>query len=343
MIRTTLILMAASALCACSSSLPQSSLKSAVPALTSAGYRWYSIDYSGATQTQVTGIADNQDIVGVYTKNSDSDSHAFTAEYDAGYPGYPSLVKNDYPDDSGTYLSSIMSSSKDVEAGYAISPGPENGTWGVIDNGGLWTLLQKFPNVEKCHMMEIFGIDTNYDAVGYFLKPTSSGASCSTTQRALLVRRNEKYIDLGQPITSEGFPVATGISNLTQLIVGYTSSYQGGPYTGWSMVTPGGKALAWHCCSTASTKSTQILGVNDEIGSPSQDWAVGTYYNNSKPQGFILKDLNPLTGTGAWEPLNYPNSDGTVVSGIDKNGDVCGWYTTGGATLGFVAINQTGK
>ncbi|MGA7353987.1 MAG: hypothetical protein WA431_01490 [Candidatus Cybelea sp.] len=341
MIRTIVIITAAAALCACTSSLPQGSMKSAEPASASGGYTWYSISYSGATQTQVTGIADNQDIVGVYTKNNVS--HAFTAKNKAS--GYPTLVPNDYPDDAGTYLSSIMaSSSKDVEAGYAVSPGAENGTWGVIDNGGLWTLLQKFQKVAKCHMMEIFGIDTSYDAVGFFQKPKASGNVCDTTQQyALLAQRNEQYTNEGQPL-NENYPVATGISNTTKLMVGYTSNNtQNGPYTGWSMPAPynSAKAVAWHCCSASSTKSTQILGINDEIVSPVQDWAVGTYLNNSKWQGFILKNM---LGTPTWEPLNYNNSNlSTVISGIDKHGDLCGWYTTsGGATLGFVAINKAG-
>ncbi len=339
MIKIAAIITAALALCACSGSLPHNSsnvVGATVGPATSSGYQWYSISYSGATLTQVTGIADDRDVVGVYASNGIY--HSFTAKY---HQNYSPLTKNDYPDDAGTFLTSIMASGGNVEAGYAISPGAENGTWGVIDNKGLWTLIEKYPGVGDCHMMEIFGIDTSYDAVGFYLEGTGTGtgSNCSTTQHAFEVQRGEHYKDLGQPLTDQSFPVATGIGNGTKLIVGYASNNQNaGPYTGWSEPKPGGTVTAWKCCSSSGAKSTQILGVNDEISGSSEVWAVGTYYSNSTWQGFILKNL---TGTPTWQTQNYPYSaTSTVISGIDKYGDICGWYTTGGETFGFVGINK---
>jgi len=328
--------------------------RAAAPA--TSGYTfYYPIDNPSGQPNFITGIDHNRKIVGVYgTAGSSNPYNSYTAKYQSPSPSqspYPTFVNDNYPDaPGGTYMSGIVSQSnaKSLEAGYAITPGGYNGNlngnWGVVDNKGIWTLIAKHPNPggPHCHHLELFGIDSNFDAVGLYWHAegtyTGECSGSNKTQYAFEVSLGEtSYTDFKKLNLNYGAtaPVATGIyeSGSTYWVVGSTDS-TGASSNGWT--TTDGKTFHLYTYSN-SGRSTQFLGLNSAGAVVGTEEGAGSDWH-----GFTVTGLFQATPNPVWSSLiDLGNNEDTVVSGVNDLGDICGWYKTSDGTIhGFVGIHQ---
>ena len=316
--------------------------RTAKPASAS-GFTFYTVDYPYQTPNRITGIADNQEIVGVYGDNgSYGPYHSFTSQYDASQP-YAKFQKDDYPNAPSTYMASINlppHSSSTIQAGYVITPGDLQGYWGVLNNKGLWSLIRRHRGEGKCHMMELFGINSSYFEVGFYWYDNSppSGNCSSHTQYVTEARPGGAFHDF----TVVGAnPTAAGV-NKSGWLAGSTDNSGNGPSQGWTkMVCKGcnkGTEVKYWNYDNDPSSSTQLLGMNDS------SVVVGTYQDGSGNwHGLIATNLLSISQQPTWQSIDEPNGNqtNTVISGIDNLGDICGWYTDAyGVTHGFVGIYQ---
>jgi len=324
--------------------LPGSSFRTE-PA-SSSGYTFYTVDYPYESPNRITGIADNQEIVGVYGSGIGSGSqayHSFTSQYNSSQP-YTQFQNDDYPNAPSTYMSSITQlphSGGVIQSGYVVDPDDLNGTWGVLDDKGLWTLIRRHRGEGKCHMMELFGINESYFSVGFYWQDDGppSGGCAKHTQYITEVRPGEGFHDFSQVVGKN--PVAYGV-NKSGWLVGSTDNSASAASQGWTkMVCKGcrkGTQVAYWNYNNNSNFSTQMLGVNNA------GTVVGTYQDSSGNwHGLVATNLLSVSGQPGWQSIDEPNGNqtSTVISGIDNNGDICGWYTgTDGLTHGFVGLYQ---
>ena len=73
---------------------------------------------------------------------------------------------------------------------FGGTTGDTDGSWGVVDNGGLWSVLSKHPKSNDCHydghtgrdaIGELLAVDsTTGEAVGYYnqFSTGTAGANC---------------------------------------------------------------------------------------------------------------------------------------------------------------------
>ncbi len=304
---------------------------------TTAGFTFYTVDYPKQHPTRITGIAKNREIVGVYGSNAKNNPyHSFTSLYDASQP-YAQFQHDDYPLADSTYMTSIAipdHSTSSIEAGYAMSVSDLPGTWGVIDNKGLWSLVRRNRGERLCHMMQFFGIDANYDAVGqYWYDKSPSGGCARHTQYATELVPGERFHDYPNIVGPD--IAATGLIK-SGLMVGSTNISGTGLSKGWTR----GQADSYKYWNYdgKTRDSTLMNGMNDA------GVVVGTYKDElGNWHGFIVHNLFSTSKHPVWTTIDEPNGDqtNTVVSGIDGLGDICGWYTgTDGVVHGFVGIRQ---
>lgn len=305
---------------------------------TVAGFTFYTVDYPGKHPNRITGIAKNREIVGVYGNNgSQGPYHSFTALYGSGSTPYAQFEPDDFPNSESTYMTSISlppNSSSVIQAGYVITPADLQGTWGVINDKGLWSLVRRNRGERLCHMMELFGIDAAYDAVGFYWADNSRSGDCAKyTQYSVEVVPGEGFHEY--PHVTGAFPVATGI-NRAGLLVGSTNISGSGASKGWTR----GQADSYKYWNfeNKSRESTLMNGMNDA------GVVVGTYKDlTGNWHGLIVTNLFSQTKQPVWQSIDEPdgNQSSTVISGIDPLGDICGWYTgTDGLIHGFVGIRQ---
>jgi len=281
----------------------------------------------------------------------------YTAQLQAG--GYGHFAEVDYPDAEWQYLYGISdratSSKATAEVGCLVyfggSSGDTDGSWGVVNNGGLWSVITKHPNSNSCHyngnkgrdaVGELLGVDSaTGEAVGYYNQYNSStkGASCLLAPWLDNEGDNTKKITLvGTSVSQWSDIEATGITSQnatsTPTIVGTATT---------QAITSGIKRqVGWYVTYTGSnsptvltypgSKSTAVMGTA-WIGS--KPAIVGWYVDGSKAtHGFVYDG----PATTQWTKIDEPNAAGyTVVSGINSEGDICGWYVdAGGVYKGFV-------
>src|SRR5579862_5609783 len=73
----------------------------------SSGFTFYTVDYPYESPNRITGIADNQEIVGVYGDNGSHGAyHSYTSQY-ASKHAYTQFQNDDYPNAPATYMTSI--------------------------------------------------------------------------------------------------------------------------------------------------------------------------------------------------------------------------------------------
>lgn len=317
--------------------LPQNSTHRPRTMATS-GYTFYTVDYPYEEPNRITGIADNREVVGVYGPVGSQGAYSsYTSEYTSSQP-YAQFQNNDYPNAQSTYMNSIVapsvSSGVPSEAGYVIDPGDLKGTWGVVNNAGLWSLSRRHRGEANCHMMELFGINSSEDAVGFYWYDQSTKAEqCKKyDQYATKLLPGSKFHDYSR--VQGDYPVASGI-NEYGWVVGSTDDTGTGPSQGWT--TKKGLSFNYWNFNDNSKLSTQMLGVN-AVGT-----IVGTYEDGSGNwHGFAVTNLFAPSNS-SWQTIDDPDGNGTstVISGIDDSNDLCGWYTgTDGVVHGFVAIHQ---
>jgi hypothetical protein len=309
----------------------------------SSGFTFYTVDYPNQSPNRVTGIADNQEIVGVYGDGgSQNYYHSYTSSAGSKHT-YTQFQNDDYPNAPSTYMASIIVAPKGngvIQSGYAIVPYTLQGTWGLFNNKGLWTLIQKHAGEGKCHMMELFGTNSSYYSVGFYWHDDSppSGNCSKHTQYVTELRPGEGFHDFTG--VSGANPTASGV-NSAGWLVGSTDNSGKGPSQGWTKgvckgCRGGQGAIRYWNYNLDSHRSTLMNAVNDSAV------VVGTYEDaNDNWHGFMATQLFNLSGSPTWKTVDEPSGIGTntVISDIDNNGDICGWYTgSDGKTHGFVGI-----
>jgi hypothetical protein len=310
----------------------------------SSGYTFYTVDYPYESPNRITGIADNQEVVGVYGTGTGSLTpyHSFTSQYNSSQP-YTQFANDDYPNAPSTYMSSITElphSGGMIQAGYVVEPDDLNGTWGVLNDQGLWSLIRRHRGEGKCHMMELFGINVNYYAAGFYWQDDSPSGGCAKhTQYVTEARPGGAFHDFSDVVGKN--PVAYGV-NKSGWLVGSTDNSGSKASQGWTkMVCKGcrkGTAVTYWNYNGNGNLSTQMLGLNDA------GVVVGTYQDSSGNwHGLVAENLLSISQQPVWQSIDEPNGNqtNTVISGIDNNGDICGWYTgNDGLVHGFVGIFQ---
>ena len=302
-------------------------------------FTFVSVDYTNASLTEVTGINDNNGIIGTYQSSPSSNFESFTASA----PSYNSFSEENYDAKSvvmqSTAHGNTTASGTTREAGWAVNPdGQEPGTYGLVhDPNSNWVTLRKDEEGQYCVFMQLFGINEYGVAVGYF-QATTMGMSC-TPYDLLYFNASHSYqynITTGPPASDN--PVITGINNYAD-VVGYMQP-AGQPKEGWYMLcSDRGGDTAAGCTAGydtyvpfSLTGETVLNGINDS------EEVAGTVMTGAVHQGFIE---NVITGSSSLQYVNASNgvNASTFLNGINDNNYVCGWYTVGGVNYqGFVGI-----
>lgn len=297
------------------------------------------VNYPNASLTEVTGINENNAIIGTYQNSPSGNFESFTASG----PSYNSFSLENYDAKSvvmqSTAYGNNTASGGTREAGWAVNPdGQEPGTYGLVhDPNSNWVTLRKNEEGTYCVFMQLFGINEYGVAVGYY-QSTTTGTSC-TPYDLLYFNASHTYQDnIAQGPPASDNPVITGINNYAD-VVGYMQR-AGQQKEGWYMLcsTRGGDTSAGCTAGYETyvpfslTGETVLNGINDN------DEVAGTVMTGAVYQGFIE---NVITGSSSLQYVNISNAlnVSTFLNGINDNDYICGWYSVNGQSYqGFVGI-----
>ncbi len=237
-------------------------------------------------------------------------------------PPYTSFTPLGYPGAAGIAITTLsVTPSKTIFAGYIASPPQLRGTWGYVNINAIPTLTKdrkggKGPNIAT----EILGLSDTEQAVGFYKSDSGAGVNMPFLLNLAVM----KFKGLKPPNGTKGAE-ATGVNDLSDI-------------TGW--VSSGGTGFLEHAAkyytlAYPGAKTTEALSLN------AQDQVVGFYQDGKgMTHGFIL--TNPTQGASGqvWQTIDEPNAaQGTVVTGINANDDICGYYIdSDGVQHGFVAV-----
>jgi hypothetical protein len=315
-------------------------------------------DVSAGASTAVTGINDSQEIVGTYTMTSASNSvtQSFTSTPNtAGL--YKTFVGDNYPQ---PYYGAPLSTSTDLvavnpgtttantfEAGWVVNPGgfgkKATYTLGLVNYEGLWTVLHQFgpegsvTTSSDCRLMELQGINDSNEAVGYYETNNTSPPGCGEQAIKVLSGENVSNIQTGSLLSSS---IATGVDDAGN-IVGWGVKLGSSPTTAVGWYKPKSSPLV--AISVDNSTFTRVLGISGNGVT-----IVGSYSVSGKTYGFVC-EVSPSSpcsssadveaGITACTSYCY-----TVVSGINDDNDICGYYVPAHATQqGFVATPKIAK
>lgn len=113
-----------------------------------------------------------------------------------------------------------------------------------------------------------------------------------------------------------------------------------GDISGWQYASSGDSGFFLHVGTYYSVRypgasTTRALGLN------SHDQIVGYYRESASTErhGLILTNPTKAGSQQVWQSIDEPSAKrGTVVTGINDNDDICGYYVDGnGVQHGFVA------
>lgn len=140
-------------------------------------------------------------------------------------------------------------------------------------------------------------------------------------------------IDLGSPVSSNGFSQATGINDSGQ-VVGYAGSGSGGA-----------SAFLWE---SGSTTATWLGGLGGDISKASAINASGQIVGDSTymPPGYIYGDSHAVlwqSGSTTATDLGTLGGSGSAATGINTGGQVVGWANITSSSLQHAAIWQSGS
>lgn len=309
----------------------------------SAGYILQTVDYTGKTDTQLTGINSSNEVVGNYivsTTASNVNWLSFTSQ-----DPYSSFQSVTFPFNNAqsTYMYAISDDPNPILVGYIFNPNNQTGDWGVVRNkSGIWSMTRRVGNEEQCSANQkwkhaLLGFDTGSKiAVGYY---TDSTDSCNFKPYEVEAGDNNNTNPFKGVPGAWKNTEATGIaSNLD--IVG-TTTYKSALY-GWflsngstSRATP----TKFQCCNfTTGNYPTTVNGIVRTTGASPHEFIVGSYtpQGSSPTYGFVYDK------TATTNPWTYPivafGSNDTVVTGVNSDGSICGRYRASNHYHGFVGF-----
>jgi hypothetical protein len=272
-----------------------------------------------------------------------------------------------YPYAQWQYMYGIRNSSNPltVEVGCVVYPGAMRGTWAVVDNQNLWTIIRPTPDEKACGkttvtsgsgynlgdaIAELTGIDSeNNLAYGYYSRSITS-KTCDLRTMMDTPGNHPATLKLAGSASGWTDYEVSGVSNTSvPLLVGAETT----------SVTANRTGMGWYACSQTSYEAIGLSHFKSQLmAATGVAWpstatcpiganVVGWYVDptNDKTHGFLLTITSGKSGiTQTWTKLDEPNASGyTVISGINDSGDICGWYkNSSGGYDGFVGIVQSG-
>jgi hypothetical protein len=281
-----------------------------------------------ALDTQVTGIDDNSEIVGTYGSSRYSSRSSGSLSSFVSNSPYSSCLHRDYNRATSTVLRAITVASSPYagnteEAGWLVDPhGLANGYFGAIDDAGNWFVMKHDPTCSTSYAgiyTWIYGINTYGIASGSY----KTGSSC--TQHGFLFSPTEGYSTPGPQPSS----IITGIDKEDDIVgTQTTSSGQESWYALCKSYTSGtaanGCAKYYAAETVSSTAGPIVLSGIVPWGTNGIRLAVGTLGSGAGSKGVILT----LTGYNTYSVLQTVTVGSvlTVLTGINDNYDICGWY-----------------
>jgi hypothetical protein len=230
------------------------------------------------------------------------------------YPPYHQLnFKNvNFPSAMDTQVT-CLNNKKFVGGFYVDSNGS---TSGFIDWLGIWFSYADPQARTKNPVTEILGLNDAGTAVGFYV------ASPNRYVAFTLDPQTGVFRDLHVPGVKGA--VATGISGRGH-ITGYERT-QSNAIIGF--VEEQG---TFGTFSYPRSKETRAFGIT------TFDRIVGSYVDGRGTHGFVSMDPQKIH-KAVWQPINYPFSKSTVVTGINIHGMLSGYYVKkDGTTHGFIA------
>lgn len=156
-------------------------------------------------------------------------------------------------------------------------------------------------------------------------------ASC-----APLTSSGQGYSDLTPKNGSHPAPytsTAQGINDGLHVVGWLQASQSNSKTEGWYAIPQGTSCGTSHCYTILTFlntgDSTKFYGINKANA------IVGSYTENNVTHGLLARIG---TSNVSWERIDEPSANSvTVVSGINDNGEICGWYDDAHGNLhGFV-------
>jgi hypothetical protein len=262
--------------------------------------------------------------------------------------------------------SPVSTTGSPVLAGSVWEPGQEGGNWAVYNDQGVWLLQRPDGSADAypCHYGYLFGINSipasngGPVAVGMHTKYSNSSSTVCSADTADLLFPPGNYMDVPFPWTVAS-SVAYGINDSGDIVgtacVG--SSSKSCVQEGWYAICiktsacQGGKQTSY-CFKMFTVSANQVLtpyAISNRRNSGTMALVVGsTAGAGNLTQGFIDQitvSKNTTDGCSS-APLQLvtspdPASRLTVVSGINDQLDIVGWYNEGSTAnlphlLGFV-------
>jgi len=167
---------------------------------------------------------------------------------------------------------------------------------------------------------QLLGINDNGRIAGYF----GSGAGGHPNKGYVITPNYSQGRYTNENIPGSMQTQVTGINN-SGVTVGFWVDGQGGNF---GFVDHNGHFTSVTDPNTTSTpRFNQLLGINDH------NIAVGFYNDaNGKSHGYTYN-----VSTGSFHPVTLPvAADSITATGINNRGDISGFYTSNGATSGFL-------
>lgn len=286
-------------------------------------YQFQTVDDPKSTTNAVTGIDSYGDIVGSIGSGSASDP---TQGYSSVAP-YVVFVPLTYTGVLSMGITGIsVTPSRTVIVGWVDHPPTLRGTWGYYLINGVPGLTKDRKGMKgKTSTTELLGVNDAETAVGFTLDTYGSDAPI------VLNIITGKYKFLKPPgFTNNTGAEATGVDD-------------NGDIVGW--VGPAKNAAGFferlgtfYSIQYPTAKATEALAVNTTEGQVEQ--VAGSYDDSSgTSHGFILTGPTQGPSGQVWQSVDYPYAQGTVITGINANDDICGYYyDTSGIKHGFVAV-----
>jgi hypothetical protein len=278
-------------------------------------YTFQTVDDPVSTVNEVNGIDALSNIVG--TVGSGSPSSPLVGYTSS--PPYKSFTQISFGNAQGTVA--MSSPVSNIVAGYVINPSQLTGIWAFIDVNGLFTLLKdRKEGTGKNGVTELLSVNVSQIGVGFYITKTGS----TIPVEAMVA--TEHFTALHPPgmLNAE----ATGINAVDDV-------------SGWETTANGTNGFlfrigSYYKLSYSGASTTEALGLNatDEIA--------GFYAGSDGiKHGFILTGATLSPSQQVWQKIDDPSGvNGTVVTGINDLGDICGYYIDSNKVQhGFIATH----